>query len=121
MKMKVKDLRDYLELREISTEMCREKDELVDLILSQHPTGPRRESRTPQVPQSATGAAAQEHSSAPPSPRGIPAPTSADCTSAWTTTEPALWTEAQPQVPPCCSAQHPCARLPSFSLVASRE
>uniref|UniRef100_A0A8D2IP57 RING-type E3 ubiquitin transferase n=1 Tax=Varanus komodoensis TaxID=61221 RepID=A0A8D2IP57_VARKO len=28
-KMKVKELRDYLELREISTELCREKDELV--------------------------------------------------------------------------------------------
>lgn len=37
MKMKVKDLRDYLALREISTELCREKDDLVFLILSQQP------------------------------------------------------------------------------------
>ncbi|KAJ6655711.1 hypothetical protein lerEdw1_004764 [Lerista edwardsae] len=105
-KMKVKDLRDYLELREISTEMCREKDELVDLILGQHPTGPRRESRTPQVPESATGGAAQEHSSAPPSPPGIPAPTSADCISAWATAESALQTEAQPQLRDLATQPH---------------
>ncbi|NWR64031.1 RFFL ligase, partial [Bucorvus abyssinicus] len=36
-KMKVKDLRDYLALREISTELCREKEDLVFLILSQQP------------------------------------------------------------------------------------
>ncbi|KAM9210476.1 E3 ubiquitin-protein ligase rififylin isoform 2-T3 [Dugong dugon] len=37
MKMKVKDLRDYLSLHEISTEMCREKEELVFLVLDQQP------------------------------------------------------------------------------------
>ncbi|XP_062823180.1 E3 ubiquitin-protein ligase rififylin-like [Anolis carolinensis] len=31
--MKVKDLRDYLDLRDVSTTTCREKDELVGLIL----------------------------------------------------------------------------------------
>ncbi|KFP72756.1 E3 ubiquitin-protein ligase rififylin [Acanthisitta chloris] len=36
-KMKVKDLRDYLALHEISTEFCREKEDLVFLILGQHP------------------------------------------------------------------------------------
>ncbi|NXT52644.1 RFFL ligase, partial [Pluvianellus socialis] len=36
-KMKVKDLRDYLALREISTELCREKEDLVFLILGQRP------------------------------------------------------------------------------------
>ncbi|KFP31716.1 E3 ubiquitin-protein ligase rififylin [Colius striatus] len=36
-KMKVKDLRDYLALREISTELCREKEDLVVLILGQQP------------------------------------------------------------------------------------
>ncbi|NWZ21003.1 RFFL ligase, partial [Asarcornis scutulata] len=36
-KMKVKELRDYLALHEISTELCREKEDLVFLILSQHP------------------------------------------------------------------------------------
>ena len=37
MKMKVKDLRDYLSLHDISTDMCREKEELVFLVLSQQP------------------------------------------------------------------------------------
>ncbi|XP_029468963.1 E3 ubiquitin-protein ligase rififylin [Rhinatrema bivittatum] len=37
MKMKVKDLRDYLFLHEVSTEMCREKEDLVGLVLSQQP------------------------------------------------------------------------------------
>nr|XP_055179509.1 E3 ubiquitin-protein ligase rififylin isoform X4 [Nyctereutes procyonoides] len=37
MKMKVKDLRDYLSLHDISTEMCREKEELVLLVLGQEP------------------------------------------------------------------------------------
>ncbi|NWS49147.1 RFFL ligase, partial [Probosciger aterrimus] len=36
-KMKVKDLRDYLALHEISTELCREKEDLVLLILGQQP------------------------------------------------------------------------------------
>lgn len=35
--MKVKDLRDYLSLHDISTEMCREKEELVFLVLGQQP------------------------------------------------------------------------------------
>ncbi|XP_043439639.1 E3 ubiquitin-protein ligase rififylin isoform X3 [Prionailurus bengalensis] len=37
MKMKVKDLRDYLSLHDTSTEMCREKEELVFLVLGQQP------------------------------------------------------------------------------------
>ncbi|XP_065587876.1 E3 ubiquitin-protein ligase rififylin isoform X1 [Cyrtonyx montezumae] len=36
-KMKVKDLRDYLALREISTELCREKEDLVFLVLGHQP------------------------------------------------------------------------------------
>ena len=35
--MKVKDLRDYLSLHDTSTEMCREKEELVFLVLGQQP------------------------------------------------------------------------------------
>uniref|UniRef100_A0A8C1PX08 RING-type E3 ubiquitin transferase n=1 Tax=Cyprinus carpio TaxID=7962 RepID=A0A8C1PX08_CYPCA len=35
MKLKVKDLRDYLHLHEIPTQMCREKEELVELVLGQ--------------------------------------------------------------------------------------
>uniref|UniRef100_A0A8D2KR88 RING-type E3 ubiquitin transferase n=1 Tax=Varanus komodoensis TaxID=61221 RepID=A0A8D2KR88_VARKO len=48
-KMKVKELRDYLELREISTELCREKDELVCLIMGQRPAGAQAE-QPPCVP-----------------------------------------------------------------------
>ncbi|XP_015223001.2 E3 ubiquitin-protein ligase rififylin isoform X1 [Lepisosteus oculatus] len=33
MKLKVKDLRDYLHLHEVSTQMCREKEELVELVM----------------------------------------------------------------------------------------
>lgn len=43
--MKVKDLRDYLNLHDISTEMCREKEELVFLVLGQQP-GISQEART---------------------------------------------------------------------------
>ncbi|KAJ8402241.1 hypothetical protein AAFF_G00371060 [Aldrovandia affinis] len=35
MRLKVKDLRDYLHLHEVPTQMCREKEELVDLVLGQ--------------------------------------------------------------------------------------
>ncbi|KAJ8280317.1 hypothetical protein GJAV_G00053160 [Gymnothorax javanicus] len=35
MKLKVKDLLDYLHLHEVSTHMCREKEELVELVLNQ--------------------------------------------------------------------------------------
>ncbi|XP_072909915.1 E3 ubiquitin-protein ligase rififylin [Hemitrygon akajei] len=37
MKLKVKELRDYLQLHEISMEMCREKSDLVDLVMGQNP------------------------------------------------------------------------------------
>ncbi|XP_051534363.1 E3 ubiquitin-protein ligase rififylin-like isoform X2 [Myxocyprinus asiaticus] len=35
MRLKVKDLRDYLHLHEIPTQTCREKEELVELVLAQ--------------------------------------------------------------------------------------
>ncbi|NXN10957.1 RFFL ligase, partial [Indicator maculatus] len=37
LRMKVKELRDYLALREVSTELCREKEDLVLLILGLQP------------------------------------------------------------------------------------
>nr|XP_057935328.1 E3 ubiquitin-protein ligase rififylin [Doryrhamphus excisus]XP_057935329.1 E3 ubiquitin-protein ligase rififylin [Doryrhamphus excisus]XP_057935330.1 E3 ubiquitin-protein ligase rififylin [Doryrhamphus excisus] len=40
MKLKVKELRDYLHLHEVSTHLCREKEELVELILGQQPSPP---------------------------------------------------------------------------------
>lgn len=67
MKLKVKDLRDYLHLHEVPTQMCREKEELVDLVLGQHtPTSdtstttplndltPSSEQEAPSVPTPAT-------------------------------------------------------------------
>ncbi|XP_064208480.1 E3 ubiquitin-protein ligase rififylin isoform X1 [Anguilla rostrata] len=46
MRLKVKDLRDYLHLHEVPTQMCREKEELVDLVLGQ---------RTPSSSGSSSG------------------------------------------------------------------
>lgn len=40
MKLKVKDLRDYLHLHEVPTQTCREKEELVELVLGQQTPGP---------------------------------------------------------------------------------
>ncbi|XP_036922459.1 E3 ubiquitin-protein ligase rififylin isoform X2 [Sturnira hondurensis] len=51
MKMKVKDLRDYLNLHDISTETCREKEELVFLVLGQQPvTAQEGRTRVPAFP-----------------------------------------------------------------------
>ncbi|XP_023663019.2 E3 ubiquitin-protein ligase rififylin isoform X2 [Paramormyrops kingsleyae] len=65
MKFKVKDLRDYLHLHGIPTQTCREKEELVDLVL-----GHRSPASTPDVPLPGTTAA-------PPStPDPVPPPAS---------------------------------------------
>ncbi|XP_056467368.1 E3 ubiquitin-protein ligase rififylin [Gadus chalcogrammus] len=40
MKLKVKDLRDYLHLHEVPTQLCREKEELVELVLGQQTPSP---------------------------------------------------------------------------------
>ncbi|XP_072209960.1 E3 ubiquitin-protein ligase rififylin isoform X3 [Excalfactoria chinensis] len=55
-KMKVKDLRDYLALREISTELCREKEDLVFLVLGHQPALSQEEQmRTNPFHTSASG------------------------------------------------------------------
>ncbi|NXO28743.1 RFFL ligase, partial [Cisticola juncidis] len=55
-KMKVKDLRDYLALHEVSTEFCREKEDLVFLILGQQPAITREDQiRTNTFSTSAPG------------------------------------------------------------------
>ncbi|XP_070619332.1 E3 ubiquitin-protein ligase RNF34 isoform X1 [Erythrolamprus reginae] len=46
MRLKVKDLRQYLFLRNIPTETCREKEDLVDLILSHHGLASEEETDT---------------------------------------------------------------------------
>ncbi|XP_043929983.1 E3 ubiquitin-protein ligase rififylin isoform X2 [Protopterus annectens] len=48
MKLKVKDLRDYLDLHGISTQMCREKEDLVELVLGQQVSVPGSPSSHPQ-------------------------------------------------------------------------
>ncbi|XP_064022820.1 E3 ubiquitin-protein ligase rififylin [Pogoniulus pusillus] len=53
LRMKVKELRDYLALREISTELCREKEDLVLLILGLQPVITQEEQlRTHPFPSS---------------------------------------------------------------------
>lgn len=43
MRLKVKDLRQYLVLRNIPTDTCREKEDLVDLVLCHHGLGPEED------------------------------------------------------------------------------
>lgn len=89
MKMKVKDLRDYLSLHDISTETCREKEELVLLVLGQQPVlAQEGRTRTPTLspdspeqqaflsqPHTSTAPATSPHLSPPPAqaPAGPPA------------------------------------------------
>ncbi|KAM3875091.1 E3 ubiquitin-protein ligase rififylin [Diretmus argenteus] len=47
MKLKVKELRDYLHLHDVSTHLCREKEELVELVLRQQM--PASSSVTPET------------------------------------------------------------------------
>ncbi|XP_066521541.1 E3 ubiquitin-protein ligase rififylin isoform X2 [Hoplias malabaricus] len=63
MKLKVKDLRDYLHLHEVPTQMCREKEELVDLVLGQHT--PTSDTSTPTETHDQTHSTVQEAPSIP--------------------------------------------------------
>ncbi|XP_042298579.1 E3 ubiquitin-protein ligase rififylin isoform X2 [Sceloporus undulatus] len=93
MKMKVKDLRSYLELREISTAMCCEKEELVCLIISkqqQPPPGPEGD-QLPQVPPPTTVPEAQGER--------LPTPATLDCPIEQDTTEPTTATMEAEEVP----------------------
>ncbi|XP_054857969.1 E3 ubiquitin-protein ligase rififylin [Eublepharis macularius] len=102
-KMKVKDLRDYLEFREISTEMCREKDELVSLIIGQQPPEPQGDRTTWAIPFTTDSPAPQPDCGAVPQ-AGLPVPTSADVSPAWDSADLDLQTEEYSQanghVPP---------------------
>ncbi|KAK6295602.1 hypothetical protein J4Q44_G00333150 [Coregonus suidteri] len=69
MKLKVKDLRDYLHLHEVSTQMCREKEELVELVLGQQTQSPS----DPMVnPLTQTQTATQHETTPPPDPTTTP-------------------------------------------------
>ncbi|XP_046891350.1 E3 ubiquitin-protein ligase rififylin isoform X2 [Hypomesus transpacificus] len=88
MKLKVKDLRDYLHLHEVSTQMCREKEELVELVLGQQTPPP--DNAGPQTP--APASTTQQE------PAPVPAPvTTASVTTAPVTTAPS--TQADPPEP----------------------
>ncbi|XP_031428420.1 E3 ubiquitin-protein ligase rififylin [Clupea harengus] len=62
MRLKVRELRDYLHLHEVPTQMCREKEELVELVLGQqtppssssssHSDGPTASQRPPAESES---------------------------------------------------------------------
>lgn len=75
--MKVKDLRDYLSLHDISTEMCREKEELVFLVLGQQPVISEADrTRVPPLPQAFAEQQAfltqPQTSTVPPTSPGLP-------------------------------------------------
>ncbi|KAF4086163.1 hypothetical protein AMELA_G00103070 [Ameiurus melas] len=63
MKLKVKDLRDYLHLHEVPTQMCREKEELVELVLGQQT--PTSDTSTPSETHAHTPLSEQEMISEP--------------------------------------------------------
>ena len=75
--MKVKDLRDYLSLHDISTDMCREKEELVFLVLGQQPVI-SQEGRTqasplgPDFPEQQAFLTRPHTSTVPPTSPGLP-------------------------------------------------
>ncbi|XP_061576011.1 E3 ubiquitin-protein ligase rififylin isoform X2 [Cololabis saira] len=75
MKLKVKELRDYLHLHQVSTHLCREKEELVELVLGQQsPSG----SSAPQTPEfdPPSSPPMPDIPDAPPPPPPPPPPTS---------------------------------------------
>uniref|UniRef100_A0AAQ4RZS5 RING-type E3 ubiquitin transferase n=1 Tax=Gasterosteus aculeatus aculeatus TaxID=481459 RepID=A0AAQ4RZS5_GASAC len=81
MKLKVKELRDYLHLHEVSTHLCREKEELVELVLGQrslpsHGSVPETPTSTP--PDVTSDPTICISSPTPDSPTSIPEPPSAE-------------------------------------------
>uniref|UniRef100_A0A3B4FQP4 RING-type E3 ubiquitin transferase n=1 Tax=Pundamilia nyererei TaxID=303518 RepID=A0A3B4FQP4_9CICH len=80
MKLKVKELRDYLHLHEVSTHMCREKEELVELVLGQQPSpssssGPETPStHPPSVTSNSPAPRISTSTPEPPTPTPTPTP-----------------------------------------------
>lgn len=114
-KMKVKDLRDYLALHEISTETCREKEELVFLILNQQPVI-TQEDRL-RIPPLTTGTSGQEGFVLfpPPSPASATShdasPVSTDPISSTLTQEHQQVFLSPHKEAPCPVLIHPCCWL----------
>ncbi|XP_060105413.1 LOW QUALITY PROTEIN: E3 ubiquitin-protein ligase rififylin-like [Heteronotia binoei] len=104
-KMKVKDLRDYLELREISTEMCREKDELVFLIIGQQHPVPQGDRTTWATLFTADSTVTQPDFEAVPQTRLPTLPTSMDVSPALDS--PDLSLESEEAAPPQANGRVP--------------
>ncbi|XP_077919720.1 E3 ubiquitin-protein ligase rififylin isoform X2 [Halichoerus grypus] len=93
MKMKVKDLRDYLSLHDISTEVCREKEELVLLVLDQQEGRTRAPPLSPDFPEQQAFLAQPHAGTVPPTSASLPSsPTQA------TSVSPAPAQESQQSV-----------------------
>ncbi|XP_073348812.1 E3 ubiquitin-protein ligase rififylin isoform X2 [Pagrus major] len=76
MKLKVRELRDYLHLHEVSTHLCREKEDLVELVLGQQ-SSPSSESaaETPITDTTSVTSDPPDLTPDPPSPTPSPTPT----------------------------------------------
>lgn len=70
--MKVKDLRDYLSLHDISTEVCREKEELVLLVLDQQEGRTRAPPLSPDFPEQQAFLAQPHAGTVPPTSASLP-------------------------------------------------
>ncbi|XP_036380120.1 E3 ubiquitin-protein ligase rififylin isoform X1 [Megalops cyprinoides] len=92
MRLKVKDLRDYLHLHEVPTQMCREKEELVDLVLGQ------------QTPSSSGGSSEATSRPHTPPPYAAPSP-------AAPSTPPNL-SPADPELEPLTQDNHQSPPVP---------
>ncbi|XP_061073546.1 E3 ubiquitin-protein ligase rififylin-like [Conger conger] len=107
MKLKVKDLREYLHLHEVSTHTCREKEELVELVLGQQTPSEQGEgpglTTPPGPPQTTpTAAAATPPQSSTVEPDSLPLTPEEDQIPAGqvpSDQEDRADTEAEPQVP----------------------
>lgn len=109
--MKVKDLRDYLSLHDVSTEMCREKEELVLLVLGQQPVisqegRTRAPTLSPDFPEHQAFRTQPQASTVPPTSARLPS-SPAQATSVF----PAQAQESQqvrPSLPLCRLSWLPC-------------
>ncbi|KAM4566123.1 E3 ubiquitin-protein ligase rififylin isoform 1-T2 [Odontesthes bonariensis] len=100
MKLKVKELRDYLHLHEVPTHLCREKEELVELVLGQQPS-PSGGS-APDTPITAPPSVASD----PPDPDETPHISTSDPPTPTQTSIPDLPAE-EPEAPPPASETPP--------------
>ncbi|KAL3056866.1 hypothetical protein OYC64_007361 [Pagothenia borchgrevinki] len=78
MKLKVKELRDYLHLHEVSTHLCREKEELVELVLGRQPSPSSPPDTMTSDPPSVTSDPPDVAASPPDPPAPTPDPPAAE-------------------------------------------